>query len=102
MILAIIESKSGGTASPSATPVSMRTPGPVRILKRSISARGRSKAVVRIFRIQPHLNGVAGGARRFSFQAAAARDVNLKLHQIEPGGAFRHRMFDLQAGYSSP
>ena len=29
MILAIIESNSGGTASPSATPLSTRTPGPV-------------------------------------------------------------------------
>ena len=61
-------------------------------------ARSRSEAVVRIFGIQPHFNGVTGGSRRFAFQAAAARDVDLEFHQIEPGRAFGHRMFDLQPG----
>ena len=60
--------------------------------------RGRSKTVVWIFRIQPHLDGVTVGARRLSFQTATAGDVNLKFDQINPGGAFRHRMFDLQPG----
>ena len=62
------------------------------------NARSGSKTVVRIFRIQPHLDGMTGGARRFAFQAAAARDVDLKFHEIEPGCAFGHRMFDLQPG----
>jgi hypothetical protein len=49
-----------------------------------------------ILRIQPYLDGVAGGTRRFAFQSTAARDVNLQLDQIEAGGAFGHRMLDLQ------
>ena len=59
-------------------------------------ARGGRKTVVGILSIQPYFDGVAGGPRWFAFQVSAARDVNLQLDQIEPGGAFGHRMLDLQ------
>ena len=40
---------------------------------------------------------MASGSRWVAFQVSAARHVNLQLDQIEPGGAFGHRMLDLQA-----
>ena len=52
--------------------------------------------VVRIFGIEPHLDGVARSAWRLSLQAPAPRDVNLQLDQIEPRRTFGHGMFDLQ------
>jgi len=61
-------------------------------------ARSRSKAMVRVFRIQPHLNGMTDGARGFAFQAATARYVDLKFYEIEAGRAFGDRMFNLQPG----
>ncbi len=61
-------------------------------------ARSRSKTVVGIFRVQTYFDCVTGAAWWLSFQATAARHMNLKLHQVESGGAFGHRMLDLQAG----
>ena len=58
----------------------------------------RGKTVVGVFRIQPHLDRVTGGARGLRLQTAASRNVDLKLHEIESGGAFGDRMLDLQAG----
>ena len=57
-----------------------------------------SKIVVGIFGVQPHFNGVTSCSRWLSLQAAATRDMDLKLHEIEAGGAFRHGMLDLQPG----
>src|ERR1019366_8532727 len=98
MILAIMESNSDGMASPSRHAGVNAHPMRWRNSEARNRARRGSKVVVRIFRIQPHFNGVTGGARRFAFQEAAAGNVNLKSHEIESGGAFGHRMFDLQAG----
>src|SRR5208282_798643 len=62
------------------------------------NARSRSKAILRIFRIQSHLNGMTGGARRFAFQAATTGNVYLKFYEIDSSRAFGHWMFDLQPG----
>jgi hypothetical protein len=59
--------------------------------------RGRSEAIVRIFRVQPHLNGMTVRRRWLSFQSTAARNMNLKLDQVKPGRAFRHRVLHLQS-----
>ena len=59
MILAIIESKSDGMVSPTATPVSIRTPGPRRERKRSMTPGAWRETVSRIFGVQPDLDGVA-------------------------------------------
>ena len=84
--------------SPTATPVSIRTPGPVAILKPLDQARGRRKSVLRILGVQPHFDGVTDGARLCRLQTPTACNMNLQLDQVEPGGAFGHRVFDLQAG----
>ena len=42
-------------------------------------ARRRGKAVVRILGVEPHLDGVAPGAWRLSFQSPAAGDMDLEL-----------------------
>src|ERR1019366_6981552 len=60
--------------------------------------RGWSKSVVRVFRVQPHLDSVAGCARRLTFQAATTGDMNLQLDQIDARGAFGHWVLDLQPG----
>src|ERR1039457_6587915 len=56
------------------------------------------KRVVGVFRIQPHLDRVAGGTRGSAFQTSAARHVDLKFHQVETGGTFGDRMLNLQTG----
>ena len=84
--------------SPSATPVSTRTPGPVTMRKRSRRPGAARKIVVGVFRIQPHFNRVPGAARRIALQAAAPRNMDLKLYEVEPGRAFGNRMLDLQTG----
>ena len=61
-------------------------------------AWGRSKTAVGVLGIQPNLNRVTGAARALPFQTTAPRNVNLKLHQVEPGRAFGNRMLNLQTG----
>jgi hypothetical protein len=41
---------------------------------------------------------MTGGARCFSFEAAAARDMNLEFDKINSGRAFGYRVFDLEPG----
>ena len=97
-ILAIIESKSGGIRSPSRTPASTRIPLPA----------GRRRRASR----------PGAGANPFSGSSAFSRasiacpetvggvpvsrppcgDVQLQLHQVQPGGRLGHRMLDLQPG----
>src|ERR1017187_4213569 len=73
-------------------------PGPSPNSKALDCTRGGSKSVVRVFRVQAHLDGMAGRARRLTFQAATARDMNLQLDQVEASRTFGHRVLDLQPG----
>src|ERR1700757_548848 len=41
---------------------------------------------------------MADSTGRFTFEASAARDMDLQFHQIDARRAFRYRMFDLQPG----
>jgi hypothetical protein len=41
---------------------------------------------------------MTGCVWKISFQMASTRNVNLEFDEVEPGRAFRHRMFDLQPG----
>ncbi len=52
------------------------------------NALTQSSPVLRIFRVQAHLDGMTGGARRCAFKVTSARDVNLKFHKVESGRGF--------------
>ena len=58
------------------------------------------KAVVRVFGVDPHFNGVAVEANVLLLQRQgfARCHAQLPLHQIEAGHAFGHRVLHLQAG----
>ena len=58
----------------------------------------RLPAVRRILGIQPGLDRMALGGRRFGIEAIAIGDRELQLDEIEPGGLFGDRVFDLQPG----
>ncbi len=96
MILAIMESNSGGNDVAFLDAGVDAHARPAQNSKALDRARSRSEIVVRIFGVQADLDGVANRARRLAFQAAAARDVNLQLDQIEAGRALGHRVLDLQ------
>ena len=98
MILAIIESKSGGMVSPSATPVSTRMPGPDGQLE-VLDAAGRGREVaVGVLGVEPGLDGVADLGGLLALEAAALRDVDLRLDQVDAGGGLGDRVLDLQPG----
>ena len=58
--------------------------------------RGGGEAAVRVLGVQPHLDRVTVGPRRLAFEAAAASDVQLELHEIEPGRDLGDGVLDLQ------
>ena len=98
MTLAIIESKSAGMTSPSATPVSTRTPGPDRQAQHGDPAGGGREVAVGVLGVQPGLDGVAGGRRHGPLEPAAGGDVQLQPHEVEPRRQLGHRVLDLQPG----
>lgn len=61
-------------------------------------ARGGREIVVRVFRIEAHLNRVTESERGITLKTFATRNVKLQFHQIESSGAFGDRMLHLQAG----
>ena len=96
--LAIIESNSGGMTSPSATPVSTRMPGPKGNDNVSMRPGDGREAALRVLGVQPGLDGEALRRRRLAVEAAAGGDVQLQLHEVEPGRQLGHRVLDLQPG----
>lgn len=58
-------------------------------------ARSGGKAILRIFGVQSHFNGVTNGARLGCFQATATCNVDLELHQVQSRRTLRHRMLHL-------
>ena len=98
MTLAIIESKSGGMTSPSATPVSTRTPGPAAgAAARSGRARARSRGRGPRRSAGPRWRGPNRRRRRPSSRPPAAT-CSCSLHQVEPGRHLGDRVLDLQPG----
>ena len=83
MILAIIESNSAGMTSPSATPVSTRTPGPVGQAQQRDPARRGREAERRVLGVEARLDRVAARRRRLALQPAAGGDVELQLDEVE-------------------
>src|ERR1700710_2692544 len=107
MTLAIIESKSGGMVSPSATPVSTRMPGPAgrsrRAMRPGEGAKSRSgaSALSRASTACPRSTGGGGAgapAGGGPAEPAARRDVDLGLDQVVPVGRLGDRVLDLEAG----
>ena len=99
MILAIIESNSGGITSPSATPSVDTDPRPDRERQRLDGAGCRREArAAGSSAFRPGLDGIALGCRRIAFQPAPAGDVNLQLDQVEPGRQLGDRMLHLETG----
>ena len=98
MTLAIIESNSGGITSPSATPVSTRTPGPVGRANSVDAPRRRGEVAVGVLGVEPGLDRVAELGRRLALEPPAPSDVQLQLHEVEPGGELGDRVLDLQPG----
>ncbi len=97
MTLAIIESYSGGIASPSENPVSTRIPGPVgRLRSSTVPGRGR-EAALGVLGVDARLDGVARGPRRVALETTARGDVELELHQVEAGRHLGHRVLHLEA-----
>jgi len=66
--------------------------------QRGYPARCGSEAVLRILGVEPCLDRVPVGGRRLPGERLAARDVQLHLDQVKPGGQFRDRVLDLQPG----
>ena len=59
-------------------------------------ARGGGEAAVGVLGIEPHLDRVPVGPRRRALEASAASDVQLELHEVEPGHDFGDGVFHLQ------
>ncbi len=97
-ILAIIESKSAGIRSPSRTPASTRMPAPAGRRSRVSRPGAGVNAFSGSSAYQPRLDRVPGHLRRRAGEPAALRDVQLQLHQVQPGGRLGHRVLDLQPG----
>ena len=97
MIFAIIESNSGGTASPSATPVSTRTPGPdgsrSSVIRPGAGANPRagSSAFRRTSIAWPR------GGRRVALEPAAGRHVELEADEVGARDHLGDGVLDLQA-----
>ena len=51
-----------------------------------------------ILGVEPGLDRMTLGRRRFGIQAAAVGDRELQLDQVEPGGLLGDRVLDLQPG----
>ena len=60
--------------------------------------RGGKEAQCRVLGVQPRLDGVAVGGRRRSLQPAAGGDVQLELHEVEPGDLLGDGVLHLEAG----
>ena len=98
MILAIIESKSAGIESPSATPVSTRIPGPGRQLEVG-DAPGRGREVaVGVLRVEPGLDRVTELLGPLALEAAALGDVDLEPDEVGAGDDLGDRVLDLEPG----
>ena len=96
MILAIIESNSGGTLSPSATPLSTRMPGPAGEPQQRDPAGRRGEPHARVLGVEAYLDGVAARRRRVALQAPAGGDMELELHEVGAGDRLGDGMLDLQ------
>ena len=96
MIFAIIESNSGGTVSPSATPVSTRTPGPLGSRRQRDPAGGGREAARRVLGVQARLDGVAARRRRVALEPPAGGDVQLQLDEVGAGDRLGDRVLHLQ------
>ena len=72
--------------------------GAERELQQPHGARGGRKPVVRILGVEPGLDGVAELGRALAGERTAAGDEDLQLDQVDAGGGFGDRVFDLQPG----
>ncbi len=59
---------------------------------------GGGEVAVGVLGVQPGLDGVAALGRRVALEPTAGRDVQLGLHQVDPGGELGDRVLDLQPG----
>src|ERR1019366_3680122 len=93
MILAIMESNSGGMASPTATPVSMRTPGPVASLNRSIVPGAGAKQICQRHLLVPEVPHQA--TRILNGPKAAAKDQTVRAgkNTLNLIAKFRDKLF---------
>ena len=96
MTLAIIESNSAGMTSPSATPVSTRTPGPVGRRSRAIRPGAGRKPSAGSSALSRASTAWPVGRRRLAFQPPAGGDVELQLDEVEPGDRLGDGVLDLQ------
>ena len=83
--------------SPSATPVSTRTPGPAGRRSSAIRPGGGAKPQRRVLGVQARLDGVAARRRRVALEPSAGGDVQLQLDEVEAGDRLGHGVLDLQA-----
>ena len=84
MILAIIESNSAGITSPSATPVSTRTPGPGGQPQQRDPVRVRGQEAARgILGVDARLDRVPVRRRRLALEPAAGGHVQLELDEVD-------------------
>ena len=97
MTFAIVESNSAGMTSPSATPVSTRTPGPVGRRSRAIRPGAGTKPRAGSSALRRASTAWPVGRGRLAFQPPAGRDVELKLDEVEAGDRLRDRVLVLQA-----
>ncbi len=65
--------------------------------QRDATRRGREPER-RVLGVQARLDRVAPGRRGLALEAAAGRDVQLELDQVQAGGGLGHRVLDRQAG----
>ena len=96
--LATMESNSAGITSPSATPVSTRTPGPVGSRSSAIrpGAGAKPSAGSSAFRRASTACPVA--RRGLALEPAAGGHVELELDEVEAGDHLGHGVLDLQPG----
>ncbi|MBK7974007.1 MAG: hypothetical protein IPK07_12275 [Deltaproteobacteria bacterium] len=72
-------------------------PRPGRHPERRDRTRRHREVARRVLGVEPHLDRVAAHLGRLPGELQAARDLDLELHQVEPGGELRHRVLHLQA-----
>ena len=96
MILAIIESNSGGTESPSATPRVDADAGPGGQAQQRDAARRGGEAERRVLGVQAHLDRVSARRRRVALEPPAGRDVQLEGDEVDARHDLRHGVLDLQ------
>ena len=98
MSLASIESNAPETVSPSTTPVSTRTPGPLGSRSVVILPGRGQEAGRRVLAVDAELEGVPADGDLGVAERLARGDPQLLADEVDAGDLLGHRVLDLEAG----